>query len=164
MTRTIRRGALLMLALTIAATLQLGSATMASAATTCKDYDQFPSGTAMERNVRVCAAPATDFPTYSGWGRVVEDSAVMTNVCNYSLLPYDVDDLRPGIACIAMMPAPIEAWRWTGMKWVAVRSEAFQAGSRAYFAPYASGWHWAWTQTTGWVAIESSHAAYRWYA
>ena len=28
-------------------------------------------------------------------------------------------------------------------------------GQRVYIYPYAVGWSWAWTQSTGWVAVNS---------
>lgn len=141
--------------------LQAAGAGTASAATTCRQYDGFSSGTAVLSNVRICVAPASDFPTYSGWGRVVQKYSTTPDVCGFSLLPFDIDEPRPAYACIAMVPQPVEAWRWTGSTWV---RSGLEIGTQAYFAPYASGWRWAWTQRTGWLAIAESHAAYRWRA
>ena len=163
MRRLLRRAPIALLLILGALTLQLGSATTASAATTCKFYDGFTTDSGqLLRNINLCAAPASDFPNYSGWGRVVQVYGIHPDVCSFSLFPYDIDDPQPAVACIAMMPAPISAWRWTGSTWQAVSSEAFLPGSKAYFAPYAAGWRWAWTQQTGWVALQEKHAAFRW--
>jgi hypothetical protein len=160
MTRTVRRALVLLAALAFLATFQLAGATTASAATTCKHYDGFHGDAGLLRNVRVCAAPGTDYPNYSGWGRVVKQYSTHPATCDFSLFPYDIDDPQPAIACIMMMPPPIQTWRWTGTRWV--DGGGLQAGQKAYFAPYATGWRWAWTQQSGWVAIGSQHAAFRW--
>lgn len=159
MARTMQRALVLLALLAMMAMFQLAGATTASAATTCRHYDGFHTESTVLRNVRVCAAPGTDYPNYSGWGRVVKQYSTSPAVCEWSLFPYDIDDPQPAIACIAMMPPPIQAWRWTRSGWV---SSGLQAGQKAYFAPYATGWRWAWTQETGWVAIGAQHAAFRW--
>jgi hypothetical protein len=162
MVRTARRTLVLFTLLALSMTLQLAGASSASAATTCRHYDGwYGSDGLLHRNVDICAAPAADYPTYSGWGRVVQTYSTNPSVCGFSLFPYDIDEPRPMMACIAMMPAPVEAWRWTGSTWV--KATGLDIGSSAYFAPYATGWRWAWTQGSGWVAIQQSHAAFRWY-
>ena len=160
MARTARRLGAMLTLFVLASMLQLAGASSASAATTCKSYDRYPHESGTISNVRVCAAPGADFPGYSGWGRVVDRYAV-TNPCGFSMLPYDYDDPIPMVACLAVMPAPVSAWRWTGGGWMAT---SIDIGRSAYLAPYAAGWRWAWTKETGWVAIEQKHAAFRWYA
>jgi hypothetical protein len=162
MLRTARRSVWLLAILMTMLLLQAaGGAATASAATTCRQYSGFPTDTGtVLNNVRVCAAPAADFPTYSGWGRVVDTYSTRPNNCGFSLLPYDVNEPRPLYACLAVMPAPVATWRWTGSSWV--KGPGLDIGSRAYFAPYAAGWRWAWTASTGWVAVAESHAAFRW--
>ena len=145
--------------------LQLASATTASAATTCRHYDGFRTDTGtIVRNVTICAAPATDYPSYSGWGRLVDRYTIDRNVCGFSLFPFDIDDPMPAIGCAEVMPTPVEAWRWTASGWQRVAHPALIPGKAAYFAPFAPGWRWAWTSATGWVAIPERHAAYRWRA
>ena len=160
MIRTARRSLALLACLTFVMLLQAAGASTASASTTCKRYDGFYGDAGLISNVRICAAPASDYPAYSGWGRVVEKYSTSPNICGFSLFPYDIDEPQPAYACLAVMPAPVEAWRWTGSTWV--RSRGLEIGSKAYFAPYASGWRWAWTSATGWVAISENHAAFRW--
>jgi hypothetical protein len=159
MVRTTRRVLVLLALLALTTMLQLAGASTASAATTCKQYDGFQSDAGLLRNVKVCIAPGTDYPNYSGWGRVVSTYMTGPSPCGYSLLPYDIDEPRPMIACL-MMVRPIPAWRWTGTEWVS--TPGLHDGQKAYLAPYATGWRWAWTQETGWLAIGSDHAAFRW--
>lgn len=161
MSRTMARFWIAAVVLAALLTAQLGVlAPTASAATTCKDYDIFPAESGSVYDVRVCAAPGSDFPGYSGWGRVVQNYSTQPDICGFSLLPYDMTDPMPAYACIALAPAPVVAWRWTGSSWA---KSGLDIGTAAYFAPYATGWRWAWTQETGWVAIEQRHAAFRWY-
>ena len=64
-------------------------------------------------------------------------------------------------ACPAVWPTPRScyvqpskvAWRWDGASWNQV---SIAAGTSVYAWPYASGWHWIWTERTGWLAIRSS--------
>ena len=161
--------------LTIAVTLQLGGAAAASAATTCASYDAEGIGISYigtgyiygwpgdsYRNVRVCEAPASDFPTHSGWGRI--------NILEPEFHCPEGASCRPP----AYQSPP--AWRWTGRTWLAIDlfpsatgSLGFSgfsvrpAGLRAYLAPFVSGWRWAWTHETGWVAIREANASFRWW-
>ena len=162
--RRLRTALVLTMAAVLVSAIGAAAPTTASAATHCKQYDQFRSEAGSRSNVRVCAAPASDFPNYSGWGRVETEFSPNPSPCDFSLLPYDIDDPAPALACLAVMPQPVPAWRWTGNAWKQELAEGFTPGSAVYFAPYATGWHWAWTARTGWLAIQSSHAAYRWYA
>ena len=41
------------------------------------------------------------------------------------------------------------AYRWTGQGWVAVQLPR----GYVYVSPYTGNWRWAWTQSTGWVAV-----------
>lgn len=147
------------LAMALTAAAGLGTAATASAATTCKAYDSYTTAAGGHvPNVRVCAAPATDFPTYAGWGQLVTSFVAGPSPC-YGLLPYDIDEPQPAIGCLAGAPA-VTAYRLVGRSWQATSMPL----GVAYLSPYAPGWYWAWTQETGWLAVESSHAAYRWYA
>lgn len=158
----VRRAGLLAAILVAALATQLGAGVgAASAATTCKQYDRWQlDGGAVSANRRVCAAPASDFPRYEGWGRVVR--SYPGDICGFQILPPDYDDPVPAIACVAMLPEPVQTWRWAGTRWV--NGGGLQPGRQAYFAPYAAGWRWAWTADTGWVAIAEQHAAFRWFA
>lgn len=50
-----------------------------------------------------------------------------------------------------------EAWHWNGHGW---RRSGIGEGTRVYAWPYATGWHWAWTARTGWLAMRSSDITY----
>lgn len=50
-------------------------------------------------------------------------------------------------------PAPKVAWHWTGTTWV---QRGRTPGTRVYIWPYASGWSWTWTESTGWLAMHTS--------
>ena len=167
MTRIFIRMLLIALvAMTLITMAQLASAPTASAAATCKSYDTYISDAGATRNVRVCAAPSSDYPSYSGWGRIKESSAsVLSYGCGHSaLLPMDRTDAVP--PCYddpnRRTPAPEYGWRWTGASWV--RGPQLNTGTRAYFAPYAVGWRWGWTAQTGWFALPASSAYFLWYA
>ncbi len=141
--------------------IQAGTAASAQAAVVCKFYDGWSHNGQILNNQRVCAAPASDYPHYAGWGRVVTKFTTDKDPCGFNLFPYDIDDPRPMIACIAMVQS-VPAWRWDGSKWVEYGE--LYPGAKAYFYPFASGWRWAWTQESGWVAVAEKHAAYRWLA
>lgn len=171
-TRTIRTataGALALLALLAVAALAPAGA---SAATTCRQYDEFQNESVTKRNVRVCAAPAADFPRHTGWARIVNVYDVRTDPCGFNLLPYDIDDPVPAIGCPMVLPAPVPSWSWTGTTWrshpgsgpVGDDAAAFRPGSAVYVAPYANGWRWAWTKQTGWRAVREGNVAFRWFA
>ena len=51
------------------------------------------------------------------------------------------------------------AWRWSGSRWVATRLSA----GWVYVYPYTGQWRWAWTQSTGWVAVTGSRFEVRPY-
>jgi hypothetical protein len=42
------------------------------------------------------------------------------------------------------------AWSWTGTRWT---TTSIRHGW-VYLYPYTGSWRWAWTQSSGWVAIE----------
>lgn len=45
------------------------------------------------------------------------------------------------------------AWHWNGGSWV---QRSRTPSTRVYIWPYASGWSWTWTETTGWLAMQTS--------
>lgn len=55
----------------------------------------------------------------------------------------------PGLLCTQQFAVSKAAWRWTGAAWV----NANLAEGWTYVAPYSGQWRWAWTPTTGWVAV-----------
>jgi hypothetical protein len=151
----------------LAASLQLVGASTAAAAATCKSYDAYVRDGNTTANVRVCAAPSTDYPSYSGWGRIkVGSSSVLPNPCGPggSLLPMDRDDPMPPCYNDAFYspPAPEYGWHWTSYGWV--QGAQLATGMRAYFAPYTGGWRWGWTADRGWFALPASDAYFLWYA
>jgi hypothetical protein len=57
----------------------------------------------------------------------------------------------PGMEAAASRPRA--AWRWTGSNWSAT---TLPAGAQVYVWPYAAGWSWVWTQSSGWLAIQDA--------
>jgi hypothetical protein len=45
-------------------------------------------------------------------------------------------------------------WRWTGVAWQAA---TLPAQTRVYVYPFAVGWSWIWTPSTGWVAARDHY-------
>lgn len=45
----------------------------------------------------------------------------------------------------------VRAWRWTSIGW---RATTLRGGERVYVWPFASGWSWVWTSSTGWLAMQ----------
>ena len=45
------------------------------------------------------------------------------------------------------------AWHWNGTAW----SQRYgrTPGLRVYIWPYAAGWSWTWTESTGWLAMQT---------
>lgn len=66
-------------------------------------------------------------------------------------------ETKPLVACLAIgLPCSNpthQAWRWSGTQWQSVR---IRGGVDVYVYPYSAPWHWAWTQDTGWLAIQNS--------
>jgi hypothetical protein len=56
-----------------------------------------------------------------------------------------------GWAHVQSVPAWTAAYRWDGSAW---RGLWMQADQSVYASPYAGGWTWAWSQQTGWVAMQ----------
>lgn len=50
--------------------------------------------------------------------------------------------------------ASVSAWRWDGAAW---QSSPLQDQLQVWIQPFASGWAWAWTAQSGWVAIKSAY-------
>jgi hypothetical protein len=136
----------------------------ASAATLCKKYDGFSIFNAEHFQAgTLCAAPAAEYPNYRNWTRITDGSAISTapKLCDFSLFPYDIDDIRPMMACPMYVMAPSSpAWKWDGTKWVSARASI---GSREYVYPFATGWRWVWNSNEGWRAVESKYVAIRWF-
>jgi hypothetical protein len=55
----------------------------------------------------------------------------------------------PGMACLAIYRDSMSAWSWSGTAW---RPSSLRQGW-VYVYPYTGSWRWAWTQSTGWVAV-----------
>lgn len=158
-----------------AATCQLALASTASAETTCRSYGTFVNEEGQTfQNIRVCVAPASDFPRYSGWARIVGAYVTMSSRCAYSILPFDRSEPLPMYSCPPepdLNPTFVQAWRWTGTTWVSgesypmLNSEktyGFRPGARVYSAPFSAGWRWVWTEGTGWLAVPEKNVAFRW--
>lgn len=50
-------------------------------------------------------------------------------------------------------PELVDAWRWSGSSWSRAH---LVGGEQVYAYPYSGSWHWAWTQRTGWLAIQTA--------
>lgn len=75
---------------------------------------------------------------------------------NYQGWAYVRHHCQGAMACTADYQTR-DAWRWNGSSWT---SSGIGEGTRVYAWPYAAGWHWAWTQTTGWLAMRTSDITY----
>ena len=158
--RTLRTMFTLAMLVTGLFAMQAATAATAEAAVVCKFYDGWHHNGQLLEDQRICAAPASDYPRYAGWGRIVTKFTTDKDPCGFNLFPYDIDDPQPMIACIAMV-RPVQAWKWTSSGW---KSAEAYPGQQVYVYPYATGWRWVWTQETGWLAVQEQHVAYRWLA
>jgi hypothetical protein len=70
---------------------------------------------------------------WSGWGYV--DANTCTGVCT------------------AIYRTSVPAWRWNG-RWSAT---SLANNTQVYIYPYATGWSWVWTQSTGWLAVSDNY-------
>jgi hypothetical protein len=77
--------------------------------------------------------PMPAYASYRGWGQVAYASY--------------------GTARL-MAPRPVTAWEWNAQRGWVQRSRS--VGERVYIWPYAAGWSWTWTQSTGWYAMQTS--------
>jgi hypothetical protein len=64
-----------------------------------------------------------------------------------------------GALCRMAFRESMSAWSWTGSKWVG----ATLKGGWVYVYPYTGNWRWAWTQKSGWVAVDSGRFEIRPY-
>jgi hypothetical protein len=64
---------------------------------------------------------------------------------------------RPQAPCPRIRYHETTAWHWTGYQWNARR---LNDDTLIYAWPYAQGWHWAWTNETGWLALPSYKITY----
>lgn len=67
-------------------------------------------------------------------------------------------DCPAGAQCFAAGEPTIAAWRWSNGAW---SRSSFNRNEQVYAWPYGGGWQWAWTQRTGWLAIQTSRL-YTW--
>jgi hypothetical protein len=63
----------------------------------------------------------------------------------------------PGAYCF--WAGGVQAWRWNG-SW---SSQLLTNGTQVYIYPYAVGWSWVWTQSTGWLAVADKYVWVRSY-
>lgn len=134
-TRSWRRGWhaawLTVAALSVALVVSIAAPTTASA-----DI----GGTAATRCLgcyQTLAAPLS----YTGWTRL------NLNYC------------APGTMCAAIYRVSTTAWRWNGITgW----SQTSLPGNQlVYVAPYSAPFRWAWTESTGWVAVSGGRFEYQ---
>jgi hypothetical protein len=55
----------------------------------------------------------------------------------------------PRAYCAMLYRTSAPAWSWSGSAW----SQTSLRGGWVYVYPYTGEWRWAWTQSSGWVAI-----------
>jgi hypothetical protein len=65
----------------------------------------------------------------------------------------------PSRACAAIYQVSMPAWSWTGTSW----RQSTLKGGWVYVYPYTGQWRWAWTQQSGWVAVNSGRFEIRPY-
>jgi hypothetical protein len=65
----------------------------------------------------------------------------------------------PGAMCALNYRTSIPAWSWTNGAW----KQASLNGGWVYTYPYTGSWRWAWTQQSGWVAVNSGRFEIRPY-
>jgi hypothetical protein len=63
----------------------------------------------------------------------------------------NLNGCRLGRMCAAVFNDSTSAWRWTGAAW----SRASISQGWVYVYPYTGEWRWAWTQRSGWVAMNT---------
>lgn len=80
--------------------------------------------------------PIAAYPSYKGWGTVEGGF---------------YGSARTAAGFVA--PAPKVAWYWNGSAW---SQRGRSPGTRVYIWPYAAGWSWTWTESTGWYAMQTS--------
>ncbi|MCW2927443.1 MAG: hypothetical protein JWM86_1411 [Thermoleophilia bacterium] len=56
-----------------------------------------------------------------------------------------------GMMCPKIYRVSTGAWSWNGKAW----SRTSINGGWVYVYPYTGSWRWAWTQESGWVAMDS---------
>jgi len=67
-------------------------------------------------------------------------------------------DCPVGAQCFVAGEPTILAWRWTGTGWV---RSSLNRDERVWVRSFGSGWSWAWTARTGYLAIQTSRL-YTW--
>ncbi len=151
-----------MLLAVLSCTLLALPAAPATAATTCKDYNEYRGVTPSLLDVRICAAPASDFRGHAGWGRIL-DNRSLGSICGaFMMLPLDIDEPQP--RCPVRMPEPVISWTWSGTAWTSELLTSLAPGARVYVYPYAAGWRWVWTKETGWRVMDERDLGFRWRA
>lgn len=62
---------------------------------------------------------------------------------------------RDGAPVMCPHPAApvVDAWRWTGTRWV---STTISESMRVYAYPYAAGYSWIWSRDGGWLAVRTT--------
>ena len=65
----------------------------------------------------------------------------------------------PGRLCAAIYRDSMAAWSWNGRSW----TQASLRQGWVYVYPYTGEWRWAWTQSTGWVAVSGGRFELRGY-
>ena len=117
-----------LMALVMAIAIAIGAPTSASA--------EGVSVCVVEPVANACGGPQKMQPQLAGLGHT---GWVYLNL-NYC---------ATGMVCAAIYRDSIAAWKWNNTGWTAGSIR----GGWVYVAPFGSGYRWAWTQASGWVAI-----------
>jgi hypothetical protein len=117
--------------LAMALGFSLGAPASSHAVIYCLDGITYPCG---PEPTTVCTWH-TDTPTYKGW------ATISRHQCG-------------GIRTMDLQI--FTAWRWnaTTRSWART---TLNENTRVYAWPFATGWSWVWTQSTGWLAIQSQY-------
>jgi hypothetical protein len=97
---------------------------------------------------------ADQHPNFVGWGRLDSERCTESGISAYCAFPApsNVQCFRAPCNVDSTM---LYAYRWSGGSW---HVASFASGTQVYIYPYATGWSWVWTQSTGWLATRSALA------
>ena len=70
--------------------------------------------------------------------------------------PVGTGSVQAATVCIDTMQRSCRAWRRGPGGWVAAQAVRNDSPTVFWVAPYARGWHWAWSFTTGFRALPTS--------
>lgn len=104
------------------------------------------------------------YPNPHGWptdrcGKPIQPTTKLASSSHIGWTFLNLNYCPPGMMCAAVHTSSMNAWRWTGSAW----TRTSLAGGWVYVYPYTGQWRWAWTQSTGWVAVSGGRFEIRQY-